>query len=108
MDSTSKGNQHKTPTAMEKPAGSEHSPLPWQRDPNGYIVRDANGLGYVRCYGLTDREARANAGLVHKAVNHHDELVAACRSALEMCAEGGDQSRTIALLEAAIAKAEGR
>ena len=75
--------------AMEEPAGRAHSPLPWVRrateDGTGNWVVVAGTAFYVAemmNHGSLEEDA-ANAELIVKAANCHDELVAA----LKACAD---------------------
>ena len=55
----------------------QHSPLPWSEDQEGevaYSIEDANGI--VLC-DVHLNTGGANSAFIVKAVNHHDELVAA-------------------------------
>lgn len=112
-------------------ADAKHTPLPWRRDKTGGSrgdVRGANGRWVAACWGLAARcetnhrpsyraECAANAELIVRAVNCHDELVAALvaiEGALPELRQDGtervvDPGSPRGLVRAAIAKAmEGR
>lgn len=71
----------------------KHSPLPWgiqqYRSCEGFSIWTKDRCIAERWYPtLTDEEAitvRANAELIVRAVNCHEELVAALRESLEFC-----------------------
>jgi hypothetical protein len=75
------GEETRSPTAMETPAGSEHSQLPW------YVSRTSRQRGNGHNWWLLSRDsAFINRGSINRlhdaefivrAVNAHDELVAA-------------------------------
>jgi hypothetical protein len=60
------------------------SPLPWKGD-NNYIT-DASGrvIARLNIIGLTAAEVEGDIATIVKAVNHHDELVAALKAYREM------------------------
>lgn len=55
---------------------SAHSPLPWWVSGKG-VIRSGKDIWVASCYW---RNKYANAALIVRAVNAHDELVAALRS----------------------------
>jgi hypothetical protein len=101
---------------------SEATPRPWRTDepyfiyiwgPDQAMVADIPGdedTYLVRMRGVgrgaTEEEQRANAALIVKAVNSHDELLAAAQAALALLAEcDAEDTMAARLLRAAIAKA---
>lgn len=58
---------------------TKHSPLPWSRGRRSFI-EDANGNGIAVCQYSTTQEA--DADLIVKAVNSHEELVAALKECI--------------------------
>lgn len=73
----------KTDTRRTK---SKHSPLPWKFGNYGSDIVDANGNMVVCCWQSQIAEDNfANAELVLRAVNCHDELVEACKRLLAVC-----------------------
>lgn len=56
---------------------SKHSPLPWQLDPTGGMIQDADGNAVidVDCNWQAESMSTANAELVILCVNLHAELV---------------------------------
>jgi hypothetical protein len=71
--SPSEGNTHRTPTAMEEPAGSELPPLPWATGEHSGNVTDVNG------YEVAEFVDGAVQDRVIAIVNAHEELVAALK-----------------------------
>lgn len=77
----------------------DHTPLPWKLGPTGDTVDDANGLELLRMYENdgkctpTPLPYRANAELIVKAVNAHEELVAVLNAVIQFgslgCVERG-------------------
>lgn len=63
---------------------SKHTPTPWRDYGLAGIKSEAHcsmtTTPLVRCYG---KHKEANAAFIVKAVNCHDELIAACQQALE-------------------------
>lgn len=89
----------------------KHTPTPWHTDdddtvraPNGFIVARINEFAESFC----DKMHENNAALIVRAVNSHDDLVAALRKAdAELERRGydpGNSTRIVVL--AALAKAE--
>jgi len=105
-----------------------HTPLPWEVDEGRPAVFSSEeGILVAVCFGVTRHavdpphdESPANAELIVRAVNCHDELVEACQAALDdlpMLPEEQPgftgpswtaQRQLRAKLEAAIAAATGR
>ena len=76
----SEGHQHTTPTAMEEQAGSAHSPLPWHQGPH-YRTDVISPGGLVAEVGrINTPRGIADAELICRAVNCHDELLAALKA----------------------------
>jgi len=103
----------------------KHAPLPWsveQEDSGGLAVLAADGLLAADCSiifmgeGRSEEVCGANAELIVRAVNAHDDLFAACREAIEWTIHDPNcRSRRnegcdchMGRIEAAIAKAEGK
>jgi hypothetical protein len=104
---------------------SEHTPLPWRLEkqddltgdtciggPIAIIGGDECGEGVEFVLGRTcdygphgDEETTANALFIHRAVNCHDELVAALRGFLE---PGEPEPVDYCKARAILAKAEGK
>jgi len=91
---------------------NKHTPTP-------YVVSQSHGRSvvmladYPRVIADCGRQddARANAELIAKACNCHDELVKACRDTLRKLTSGlwsteGEYRKEIFKLDAALAKAE--
>lgn len=120
---------------------TEHTPLPWEvveaTENHGPYITTAFGTTVCDLYAMTDphsngailrgetkarsishTDADLNAPLIVRAVNCHDDLLAACKNALQemnaridFAAENNEPAPIfigIADLHAAIAKAEGR
>jgi len=105
---------------------AEHSPLPWVAEAPGNHVNAHCGIlcdagegvyvadVYADCEELSSVVAEANAQLICRAVNHHDELVAALKrlriDANRLCDRmlGGsyedDCRRSIAIADAVLTK----
>ncbi len=85
------------------PKPAAHTPTPWIVD--GNAIRDEAKF----CLALVEKNNRsANAAYIVKCVNAHEELLAACKEALDwMLPEFRDADVTYKL-EIAIAKAEGK
>jgi len=82
------GEGSHSPTAMETPAGSAHAKTPWHIAHHKYelyiVGGDYLGQGSVICDvrmypGADHAESVANAEFICRAVNCHDELVAALK-----------------------------
>jgi hypothetical protein len=98
-------------TAATNESQSNHSPLPWVQGPNfPEQIFDADGLRVADC-GLRDPEDASDAAFIVRAVNCHDELLAACVESYDWIAAhvGNLPASAVKLstvLRAAIAKAE--
>lgn len=122
---TSEGHKQKTPTAMEEQAGSRRAPVlkantyRTHNDPSRFwetfIYREGQGFIAI-ARGEDEADAQAIADEIVRAVNCHEELVAACRAALEVIdfclpyVVSEQDQRVVAeqQLKAALAKSEGR
>ena len=69
-----------------------HTPTPWEvgdLDHNGQRIVRGEHIEICTCWhhcvGSIEREMEANATLIVKAVNSHDDLVAALRNAKWLC-----------------------
>ena len=56
-----------------------HTPLPWHQHQDYASVRDATGRCVADCGSRSDKIAQEATRLIVRAVNCHDELLAACR-----------------------------
>lgn len=91
----------------------KHTPIPWHHDPEVpryvYANRDKGPcIAAMQYVNDSEEEAQANAAFIVTAVNSHEELLRACKAALDMLTN--DRAIGVPLqawLEAAIAKAEG-
>jgi hypothetical protein len=77
---------------------NEHTPTPWKVD--GASVRGASGE-----WLFDEWFVPANAEFIVRAVNAHDDLVAALKEARAGIWSGCDTVRSIAKIDAALAKA---
>ena len=91
---------------------AKHSPLPWR-----LIENSAGGATLVRGNGDWRAHAqshlqivpREDAEFIVRAVNAHEELLAALKQAIDVhCGQDACTSKVHAIWRAAIAKAEGR
>ncbi len=55
---------------------SKHTPLPWMADGGEVRAESGNGRTVALLYSITN-EDEANAALIVRAVNSHDDLVSA-------------------------------
>ena len=94
---------------------SKHTELPWRvseskREPNLVKIGTGDGgwLGLAHVFGDSDEEAEANAEFIVRAVNCHDDLLEACRRAMEAMQKHAPIyfNTDICRLQAQIAKAE--
>lgn len=78
------------------------------KDQNGQAIA-ANGIASVMCSGEWQDEAKANAELIVRAVNAHDELVEALTTAhvFIKTITGDRGTGLVAMLEATLARAKG-
>ena len=105
---------------------AKHTPLPWLLMPNGLSIsgNDPEGIRYQELarmvngnsvhphLSVTDETQRANAALIVRAVNSHEELLGACKTLLAIVHQQGpvvDSKFDIGIEQAqrAIAKAGG-
>ena len=107
---------------MTTTAHRTHTPTPWVAFIGGstIAVHDEHGRPVVQWNGFDSsdfklRTQAANARLIVRAVNAHDDLVAACKRALDVLSAttaaddaGDDEPVDVSWLNAAIARAEGR
>lgn len=95
---------------MTEKEADEHTPTPWQVDENGAIYQPFFGGDIVA--RVTAHNRAADAELIVRAVNSHDDLVAALRKAGdELRSVCGDFDYNLPLrlcIDAALSKAEGR
>ena len=76
------------------------TPRPWKIEDSTHIVQAVgNAAGVVVCdvenysrFTQDDARNAANAELIVRAVNAHDDLVAACKAALQLAWEVGSES----------------
>lgn len=97
-----------TSTARED-AKQTHTPTPWHRLLAPLqIVTDTRIIATVNQEGLESHEGYANAELIVRAVNSHEELVALLKE-LRDCTltDSGTRTQMTLRVEQAIAKAEG-
>jgi hypothetical protein len=100
---------------------SRHTPTPWSLNEQTvksppYELTVAFCGGAAGCSGtdgriITRQEAEANAALIVRAVNAHDDLVAALRNLISMAdffMTDAPQRVAIEEAQAALAKAEGK
>jgi hypothetical protein len=89
---------------------TKHTPGPWRYDPYEGSYQSAI-IG--ECYQIAtvsyDDWDHSNAAFIVRAVNAHDDLLAACKAALSLTENRGNLQfmECTATLRAAIAKAEG-
>jgi hypothetical protein len=96
----------------------QHTPLPWAQHVDEPRVIVSESDPFMSLLGLdTDETAiifnSADAELVVRCVNVHDEMLEALRGAVERCELGtggyvGQDGQFIKFMRAAIAKAEGQ
>ncbi len=72
----------------EDMANDKATPRPWEYDKDGFIHHNTTILGEVFNKDNDFELFKANANLIVKAVNCHDELVEALKYALEMARQG--------------------
>jgi hypothetical protein len=90
---------------------STHSPTPWKRGTDG-LIYDANNEYVTDTCGTSLPEGEANQKLIIRAVNSHDELLAACKQMIEAMAADSQTEfednvgRATTRMEAAIANVE--
>lgn len=98
---------------------TQHSPTPWTLD-GEHIFDDI--LAHVATVDFSDDDeptitgrgtlpagtGRNNADFIVRAVNCHDDLLAACRAAFDELASLNDNQDLIDQLDSAITKAEGK
>lgn len=88
-----------------------HTPLPWRKEdhqtaPCDIVGPNGNVLAHV--FFTDEEEGEANADLVVRAVNSHDDLLAACKHAVHLLNSDGKNSASsiVGVCLAAIAKGE--
>jgi hypothetical protein len=89
---------------------AQHTPTPWGAEPKGgkgSWIKGASGEWAALSCGDEDATADANAEFICRAVNAHDDLVAALKYARDKADEYGSVIN-FAMIDAALAKAEGR
>ena len=64
-----------------------HTPLPWHQHQDYASVRDATGRCVADCGSRSAKIAQEATRLIVRAVNCHDELLAACREAMSWLRE---------------------
>lgn len=107
-----------TPRPWRRPGWPESTNLMMAGDVRPYaqpigVSGDSSQCAVANAYGETAEQATANADLIVRAVNCHDELVAACEAAASIFREHNPQSPSGMLLAArqctnALAKAKGQ
>jgi hypothetical protein len=89
----------------------KHTPTPWNGSNDIWSINSTQRV--AQAFGLDVIERKANADFIVRAVNSHEELLAACKASLQYYApltvmdDSNDtvHSLTIAQLENAIANA---
>ena len=99
---------------------TKHTALPWRCKSTGrdgkpsdtHIVTDSRDVAVACIRGDTDHEWQANIELILRAVNSHDDLLAACKALRDIIhddlthARQHDHAKAIDAADAAIASAE--